>query len=147
MQKGFTLIELMIVVAIIGILAVLATASFLSFQSKSKQAEATVNLGAIGKLAQSYYAEYDTYVTGFNGLGWAPNLTTRYGYWYNGEQMPGTPSAPEVGVSYADPGSTATSVSFTTAAVGNIDRDVSTDQWTFTDIRVLTNTQSDVVTP
>ena len=46
-KKGFTLIELMIVVAIIGILAAIAIPNFLKFQAKSKQSEAKTNLGAI----------------------------------------------------------------------------------------------------
>ncbi len=46
-KKGFTLIELMIVVAIIGILAAIAIPNFLKFQAKSKQSEAKSNLGAI----------------------------------------------------------------------------------------------------
>ena len=46
-KKGFTLIELMIVVAIIGILAAIAIPNFLKFQAKSKTSEAKTNLGAI----------------------------------------------------------------------------------------------------
>ena len=46
-KKGFTLIELMIVVAIIGILAAIAIPNFLQFQAKSKQSEAKTNLGGI----------------------------------------------------------------------------------------------------
>ncbi|NDY71783.1 prepilin-type cleavage/methylation domain-containing protein [Desulfobacter hydrogenophilus] len=60
-QNGFTLIELMIVVAIIGILAAIAIPNFLNYQLKAKTAEAKVNLGAIATSQESYRAENDTF--------------------------------------------------------------------------------------
>ena len=61
-KKGFTLIELMIVVAIIGILAAIAIPNFLRFQLKSKSSEGKVNLAAIRTAEESYLAEFGTYV-------------------------------------------------------------------------------------
>ena len=60
-NKGFTLIELMIVVAIIGILAAIAIPNFLKYQAKSKTSEAKVNLKGVFTSEQSYFAEANTY--------------------------------------------------------------------------------------
>ena len=61
-KKGFTLIELMIVVAIIGILAAIAIPNFLNFRNKAKSAEAKSNLGAIRSCQETYNTEYETYL-------------------------------------------------------------------------------------
>ena len=60
-RKGFTLIELMIVVAIIGILAVVAIPGYMAYIANSKTSEAKTNLKAIGDGALSYFqAEHAT---------------------------------------------------------------------------------------
>jgi type IV pilus assembly protein PilA len=61
-RKGFTLVELMIVVAIIGILAAIAIPNFLQFRLKAKTSEAKSNLGAIRSTEVAYFAEWDYYI-------------------------------------------------------------------------------------
>ena len=76
-KKGFTLIELMIVVAIIGILAAIAIPNFLKFQAKSKQSEAKTNLGAIYTGQLSFFGEQNSYGS-FDSINWSPSGTPRY---------------------------------------------------------------------
>src|SRR5687767_11558325 len=54
---GFTLIELMVVVAIIGILAAVAIPAFMKNARKAKTAEATTNVKKLYDGARSYYEE------------------------------------------------------------------------------------------
>lgn len=61
-QEGFTLIELMIVVAIIGILAAIAIPNFLQYQMKSRQSEAKENLMAIKTSEVAFQGEQGCYV-------------------------------------------------------------------------------------
>jgi type IV pilus assembly protein PilA len=61
-QEGFTLIELMIVVAIIGILAAIAIPNFLQYQMKSRQSEAKTNLQAIKTSQVAFQGEQGCYV-------------------------------------------------------------------------------------
>ena len=60
-SKGFSLIELMIVVAIVGILAAIAIPSFRTYIQKSKTTEATTFLGEIRQREEAYRAEFGTY--------------------------------------------------------------------------------------
>jgi type IV pilus assembly protein PilA len=68
-KKGFTLIELMIVVAIIGILAAIAIPNFLNYQCKAKQSEAKQSLGTIAKNQEAYVSEFNKYADQISKLG------------------------------------------------------------------------------
>jgi len=143
-KKGFTLIELMIVVAIIGILAAIAIPNFLRFQAKSKQSEAKGNLSGIFTGETAFQGEKNRYGS-IAEIAWAPiGSSIRYQY------FSGTDSAGYSGGYTAPAGVTYTNdpsfnpQAFTAGAVGNIDTDSFLDQWTIDDVKNLVNLSDDV---
>ena len=60
---GFTLVELLIVVALIGVLAAIAIPNFLRFQLRAKAAEASTNLAAIALTEEAFFSEKGYYVS------------------------------------------------------------------------------------
>lgn len=142
-KKGFTLIELMIVVAIIGILAAIAIPQFLKFQAKSKQSEARTILSGIYTAETAYFAEKNQFAqatsnpTGTTPLAVANNFTT-IGY------VPA--SVPKYYKTFWASFSPAQSTNrFVAKARGNIDTDSYYDRWWVSDtIREPQNISNDV---
>lgn len=77
-KKGFSLIELMIVVAIIGILAAIAAPNYSKFQLRAKQSEAKSSLAALYSAEKAFYAEYSTYQDRLNVAGYVPEGSANY---------------------------------------------------------------------
>jgi len=81
-SRGFTLIELMIVVAIIGILAAIAVPNYARYSARTRQTEVKAQLKALYTAARSYFAEKDTFIGGMDELGFVPDPNYRYTYNY-----------------------------------------------------------------
>jgi type IV pilus assembly protein PilA len=130
-SPGFSLIEIMFVVAIVGVLVSVAIPLFLNYQLRSKSAEAKTNLGVIKVLEQARFSERGAYISvapeppvipgrsavafnaagGFFPLGFEPEGQVYFSY----------------GVAVTDDG-----VGFTTDAAADIDGDGFPQIWGFT---------------
>jgi len=82
-KRGFTLLELMVVVAIIAFLAMVSVPSFSRFLAKAKRAEVYMNLSSIYAAQKAYWAEngkYSDVLFGDSGIGWKPEGQLYYTY-------------------------------------------------------------------
>jgi prepilin-type N-terminal cleavage/methylation domain-containing protein len=150
--QGFTLVELMVVVAIVGILVAVAIPNFLTYQARAKQAEVKTILGGTFVAATAvFYSEQGTYIMSqISDLSFSPIGTPRYSYWFpvNGitpTAFPGGSTATgPCNVNSSPAGVVATATSFTAGARGNIDTDAACDDWLINENKILTNTNDDV---
>ena len=69
-QEGFTLVELMVVVAIIGILAAIAIPNYQKYQAKARQSEGKIALSAIYSAQVGYATENSTYTACLTKVGY-----------------------------------------------------------------------------
>jgi prepilin-type N-terminal cleavage/methylation domain-containing protein len=76
--EGFTLIELMIVVAILGILVAVATVSYNHFVTKAKNVEGEIVIHEVERLEHLYHASKETYTDSLADLGFAMTGTLKY---------------------------------------------------------------------
>jgi prepilin-type N-terminal cleavage/methylation domain-containing protein len=128
LRDGFTLIEVMIVVALIGILAAIAIPGYKSYQARSRRTEAYMNLSAIIRTEDAYYAEHQAYVgmataapsvpgpplgafkrpwtaadeSAFANIGWTPEGTVFYDYGVNVQGCTCAPGTCVTAAAYGD---------------------------------------------
>ncbi len=114
-NRGFTVLELMIVLGMIGVLSGLAISLFSGYQLRSKRTEAMTNLSAISRLQKTHFAEQGTFngvtpqpgpgegapgpgkrswtagaETAFGELGWRPEGEVFYDYDTNSAELSGS---------------------------------------------------------
>ena len=145
LARGFTLIELMIVVAIIGILAAIAIPNFMRFQARARQSEAKTNLKAIFTTNKTMFAEKGTLTCGF--CGFQPEANNIYAY-HVGDGSGGTqtimrtkptPAADLAAANTESADADKAAGTFTANAMGNVDGDAFLDAWMINDHNDLCN--------
>ena len=165
-RDGFSLIELVIIIAIIGVLVTIAVPRFLNFRGRSAQVEMKTNLAALLHAEQAYLAEYETFTDDLAQINWTPKGTPRYLYGFTSDGVPApsgrndTAELKAAGQGSYDtsamidkfgnpltgadlPPCVATATSLTIGAIGNLDDDSTMDIWTLDDAGTLTTISND----
>lgn len=136
-NRGFTLIELMIVVAILGIVAAIAVPNFLRYQMQSRQSEARMNLAGIFVSELAYFGEQSRFSSTTDVGYQVAGTQNRYTYRTHSTDNTGADTGMvtiNAGVGTVTPENTvipsaSSMTGFTATATANLDNDATIDQW------------------
>ena len=142
-SRGFTIIEVMVVVLILSVLAMLASTAFGRYRARSQQAEVATNLRGAFVAELAYFAEYKKFGS-FSQIGFKiEGASNRYTYRSEETDSFGVGTGlidtiPAV-IGSITPDNTlvptsSSSSSFTVTGTGNIDADATIDQWHVSEI-------------
>ncbi|MEX5219318.1 MAG: prepilin-type N-terminal cleavage/methylation domain-containing protein [Nitrospira sp.] len=140
--RGFTIIEVMVVVLILSVLAMLASTAFGRYRARSQQAEAATNLRGIFVTEIAYFADHKRF-SNFRTIGFKiEGATNRYTYRAEETNSAGIGTGfietipAQIGLATRDNAVAAASsgiMSFTATATANIDSDGTLDEWHVTE--------------
>lgn len=77
-REGFTLVELMVVIAIVGVIAAIAVPQYIKFSARARQTEAKVQLSVVHTAMQTFFAQHSTYSICMERFGFEVTNTRRY---------------------------------------------------------------------
>ena len=116
-QNGFTLVELMVVVAIIGLLSAVAIPNFKKYQAKAKTSEAKLQLSAMYTAMQSWYSDFDNYGNCLNLMGFDPIVERLSRYYAVGFPIAGTSPGNVLSIANGAPAACVATSTFNDGAV------------------------------
>ncbi|MEK7705972.1 MAG: prepilin-type N-terminal cleavage/methylation domain-containing protein [Myxococcota bacterium] len=165
--RGFSLLELIIVMLIIGVLAAMSIPRFMIFRSRTLQTEMKTNLASLMRSEKAYLSENHSYTDDLARIAWTPDGAPVYLYGFTSDALPaasGRNDTAELRAASGGPYRTTRMVdafgnvlsegdlppsivqenSLTAGAVGNIDQDDTLDSWTLDGDGNLVNVMSDI---